>query len=458
MSALATERRFALALGLAAALVPGVAAAHGAARGFVLLLPTGWMILGGALTVLATFALMLLLPDRLFATQAALPASRRQGVVAGAISVAVLAAIVAIGFLGPSDPLENLLVLSVWTLFWVVIVITHPLAGNYWAAINPFAALAAPLAPSTPPLVLGERLSYWPAVALFAAFAWFQLVYPAPEDPRKLAMMVVAYSAVTVAAAVLFGPAAWWSRGDPFAVFLSQLAAAAPIGAGGRLQLPGKGLLALKPLPVAGIAFVLLTLSSITFDGLSHTFLWVASTGFNPLDFPGRTAMIGVNSAGLTLSFVALAAAYGVAIAAGWAWAGRPGRPLALAGRLVFSLIPISIAFHFAHYLADLLVNLQYLVKALNDPLENGADLLRLDAVEVTTSFLNTASGVQGMFITQTVAVVLGHAVAVAVAHAMVVDTGLDRRQALCLETPLALLMVLYTAIGLWLLASPAIA
>ena len=131
MSALATERRFALALGLAAALVPDVAAAHGAARGFVLLLPTGWVILGGALTVLATFALMLLLPDRLFAAQAALPASRRQGVMAGAISVAVLAAIVAIGFLGPSDPLENLLVLSVWTLFWVVIVITHPLAGNY---------------------------------------------------------------------------------------------------------------------------------------------------------------------------------------------------------------------------------------------------------------------------------------------------------------------------------------
>jgi hypothetical protein len=76
----------------------------------------------------------------------------------------------------------------------------------------------------------------------------------------------------------------------------------------------------------------------------------------------------------------------------------------------------------------------------------------------VTASFLNTASGTFAIFSAQTAAVVLGHVIGVAVAHAMLAETGSSKSEALRLEAPLAIAMVAYTAFGLWLLAAPSIA
>ena len=78
--------------------------------------------------------------------------------------------------------------------------------------------------------------------------------------------------------------------------------------------------------------------------------------------------------------------------------------------------------------------------------------------MHVTASFQNTASGALALFSAQTGAIVLGHVVGVAVAHAMLADAGLPKAQLLKLELPLALGMVAYTGFGLWLLATPAIA
>jgi hypothetical protein len=245
---------------------------------------------------------------------------------------------------------------------------------------------------------------------------------------------------------------------DPFAIFLRQLGAAAPIAVtteGLTLQVPGAGLLRLPPLPLAGVAFVLLTLSAISFDGFCRTFLWLSFLGFNPLEYPGRTALVGHNSLGLAATFVVLAAVYAGSIAAGWLWAGRPAMLPQLLGRFVYSLIPISIAYHFAHYLSDGLLNLQYLALALNDPFGSGAQLLGMEPFHVTASFQNTASGAMALFTAQTAAIVIGHIVGVGVAHAMALEFGLPRRAVLKLEAPLALLMVLYTGFGLWLLATP---
>ena len=50
---------------------------------------------------------------------------------------------------------------------------------------------------------------------------------------------------------------------------------------------------------------VLLTLSAVSFDGLSKTFWWLGLGGINPLEFPGRTAVMGRNSLGLLLSWAA---------------------------------------------------------------------------------------------------------------------------------------------------------
>lgn len=438
----------------------GPAFAHASGRGFVMLLPTNYVIWGGALAVLVSFAVLVLLPLRaapkpMAADIAATPS--RLAIAASLLSVAVIAIIILLGMLGPNDPAENLLPLSVWTVWWVVIVMLHPVFGNIWGAINPFTGPYALLrGERAPPLRYPRLVSYWPAVIIFFAFAWFQLVYPAPQDRNVLALAVILYLAVTMLAVLAFGARSWLGQADPFAVFLQQLGASAPI-VRGALRLPGAGLLLLPALPLSGVLFVLLTLSSISFDGFANTFAWLSMVGVNPLDYPGRTALMGANTMGLLGSFVLLAAIFLAAVYAGCAVVGRTAEFGHLSGRLVYSLIPISIAYHFAHYLGDTLVNLQYLVATLNDPLATGADFLGLGAFHVTASFLNTSSGTFAIFTAQTAAIVIGHVIGVAVAHAMLAEEGEARMRTMWLELPLAICMVAYTAFGLWLLAAPSI-
>ena len=450
--------RFILASVMALLLTAGPALAHASGRGFVMLLPTGYVIWGGALAVLVSFAAVSLLPSR------GVHVTRKEEVdgiwiyVTSLVSAAVIGFVLWAGLRGPNDPAENILPLAVWTLWWVVIVMLHPVIGNLWAGLNPFTGLHALLRGSRPPpLNYPAAFGFWPAVLIFLAFAWFQLVYPKPEDRDMLALALSLYLGVTMLMVLLFGPAKWLGKADPFAVFLRQLGAVAPVARTG-LRWPGAGLLSLPALPVSGVLFVLLTLSSITFDGFANTFTWLSFAGINPLDYPGRTAMMGANTAGLLAAFAVLALGFYASVALGWRWAGRSGDFNSLAGRLVYSLIPISIAYHFAHYLSDTLVNLQYLALVLNDPLQNGSDLMGLGHMHVTASFQNTASGALMLFSAQTGAIVLGHVVGVAVAHAMLADRDLPKARLLKLELPLALCMVAYTGFGLWLLAAPSIA
>jgi hypothetical protein len=442
--------------------------AHSSARGFVMLLPTGYVILGGAFAVLVTFVAVSFLPERHFLLQhnKLLENPARTGGTGQALSLLsalTLGFLIYTGFNGPRDPAENLLPLGIWTLWWVVIVLLHPVFGNLWSALNPFAGIQALLRRLTgDPHRIQSRyppaLSYWPALLTFASFAWFQLVYPAPEDPALLATVVSIYLAFTLAAVLICGAEAWLGKGDPFAVFLAQLGACAPVDAQGRLRLPGSGLLHLRAMPASGVLFVLLTLSAISFDGFASTFLWLSAVGINPLDYPGRTALMGVNTLGLAGSFLAMVSAYVLCIALGWQWSGRSIDFQLLLGRMVFSLIPISIAYHFAHYLSGTLINLQYFALALNDPAGTGANLLGLAGYHVTASFQNTASGALIIFTAQTAVIILGHSLAVAVAHAIAAECHLPRPATLKLETPLVVLMVIYTGFGLWLLATPSIA
>lgn len=451
-------------------MLPCRALAHSAERGFVLLLPTAHIIAGGALAVAASFLIIALIPDKTFL--GFFVKAKRLGRVpmpppaaASVLSALFLALLIWSGFSGSRDPLENALTLTIWTVWWVVIVLIHPILGNAWAWLNPFSGPYSLIAGEPRPrLVFPDGLSYVPALLIFFAFAWFQLVYPSPEDPEKLAAAVLAYSVLTFLAVCLFGPAMWLGRADPFAIFLrllglfSAFCRASPKHATLTLRAPGARLADIEPMPVAGVLFILLTLSSVSFDALANTFWWLALGGVNPLDFPGRTALMGLNSWGLIAAFLVLAFLFAAAVGAGWALSGRLKPFLHVLGRFVLALIPISIAFHFAHYLVDILINGQYILLAIDDPLGRGWHVLGLDHMHVTTSFLNTASGATMIFAIQTVAIVVGHIVGVAVAHLMVVCEGLPAWAGRLLETPLTILMIAYTAFGLWTLSAPAIA
>jgi hypothetical protein len=84
----------------------------------------------------------------------------------------------------------------------------------------------------------------------------------------------------------LFGSATWTRHGEVFAIFLGLFARFAPTepvtakdpGAGGlALRSFGAGLLANAPASASQIAFVLLVLASVLYDGLLTTPEWAAA-------------------------------------------------------------------------------------------------------------------------------------------------------------------------------------
>lgn len=457
----------------ALALAAGSAAAHTGGRGFVMLLPTGLYMLGGALVVALSFAVWATLPSRAFARAVSLrlPLAewRRVPLLApSGFALALLVALIYAGFTGTRDPLDNPLPPFVWSLWWIGFTCAVALFGDLWRAVNPWRALyrlataPAPLAilRRRPPIAYPPRLGVWPAVALLFAFAWYELIYPAPMDPGILAAACTGYALLTLAGMLAFGEAAWLANAEAFSVYFGLVGRLSPLAAEHRprglrvsIGMPCAGLLCAQTLERGMAAFVLLALASVSFDGLSLSFWWLARVGANPLEFPGRTSLVGVNTLGLAGAWGALAAVYAIAVRAGSAIAG--GARAAMPGRYVVAIVPIAFAYHFAHYLPLLLVEGQHALRALSDPFARGWNLIGFRDWHVTASFLERHETVHVIWNLQVAAIVLGHVAAIGVAHAIALREFGQARLALASQLPMTALMIGYTVFGLWLLSTP---
>jgi hypothetical protein len=456
------------------ALAPTAAFAHASDRGHVLLLPTGYYVAGGALAVAISFLALVALPGagtrraRPRAVELArLPASLRLWT--SWLSFLCLLVLLAAGIWGSRDPLSNPLPLTVWTLVWIGLTLLQGLVGNLWAWIDPWYGPARLLAPVLPAKhSYPARLGAWPAVLFLFAFAWFELVDTAPDDPFRLAVAVGLYWLLAFAGVALFGHAAWSERGEFLSVFFRLISAYAVVS--GRRDADQIRILAGPPghKPDAGVALapsetalLLAALASVSFDGFMRTFTWLAAIGVNPLEFPGRSALVLPNTLGLAAAVLCLGSLYLLCVAAGQRLAASRkaaagAMPLqAMAGRLVWSLVPIALAFHFAHYLVSLLVNGQYALVALSDPFALGWDLFGTADRPVAAGIAMGSDAAWLLWNVQAGVIVLGHVAAVLVCHAACMALYADRRAAMRAELPLTLLMVGYTVFGLWLLSTP---
>ena len=458
---------------LALAAAP-LAFGHAGERGFILLLPTGLFQAAGTMAVAASFLVVIWVHGatlrrvveparwRLFPVPRRVPGSN-------AAASAALVALVVAGLAGSRDPLANPLPLSVWTLLWVGLTFVHAVFGNVWPHVNPWTAFAR-----LTRRVLGRRtdddsallpwpdaLGGWPAVALLLVFAWFELVFPAPRDPAILAYAVAGYSCLTVAGMVLFGDATWARHVEIFSRFFRIVSWIAPLRTvpdedGDRalaVTLPGARLLGIGSLSAAGVVFVVVALATVSFDGLSRTFWWLHLLGENPLEHPGRTALVGRNTLGLIGATAGLLAAYAVSAAAGAWWSGAKAAPALR--RFVVSIVPIAFGYHFAHYLPSFLVDAQYALKALSDPLGLGWNLLGMRGFHVTASFLTHHASVEAIWYAQVGVIVAAHVAAVVALHGLAGESREGRLAPILSEIPLTVLMIGYTVFGLWLLSTP---
>lgn len=464
-------RRILIRFSLLAALLlqPAPALAHASDRGFVLLLPTGTYLAGGALAVALTFLVLLPVPAERLRDIAAwrralfsVAASWRTA--ANWLSFASLAALLLAGAAGSRDPLANPLPLSFWTPFWIGLPLAQGTLGDLWRWLDPWAGpcrLARRFG-LKPRLRLPPGLGNGPALLALLGFVWFELIDPAPDDPARLAAVLAAYWLASFAAMLAFGRAAWRRRGEAFSVLFARLARFAVTEwreEGSRLRLvlrpPGGGIAGAPVLPPSATLFLLLALAAVSFDGLSRTFLYLGAVGVNPLEYPGRSALVGTNTGGLLAGFAALAFAFLAAVRLGGMLAGSRRLFWAQAGTMIWSLVPIALAYQFAHYLAGFLVNVQYWLAALSDPFTRGWDLFGTAHWPIRAGVAAGSDASWAVWNAQALTIVAAHVLAVAAAHMLGFRLHPDRRGTALFLLPLTLLMILYTLFGLWLLSTP---
>jgi hypothetical protein len=130
---------------------------------------------------------------------------------------------------------------------------------------------------------------------------------------------------------------------------------------------------------------------------------------------------------------------------------GHPVDLVPAATLFAYTLVPIAIVYFAAHFYSYVVIQSQGLVPLLADPLHTGARLLPTSGYR--PSFALTDASFVWYF--QVVLIVLGHILAVYLAHVRALATYSSHRAAQRSQYPMLVLMVLYTCMSLWILAQP---
>jgi len=123
----------------------------------------------------------------------------------------------------------------------------------------------------------------------------------------------------------------------------------------------------------------------------------------------------------------------------------------AVAGSFAFTLVPISIGYQVAHYSPFLLLQGQALIPLSSDPFGFGWDLWGTRAYQLN---IGLATAKAAWFI-GVGAIVLGHILAVFLAHLLALRLAGEPARALRSQYPLVALMVFYTVLSLWIISQP---
>jgi hypothetical protein len=449
------------------------AAAHGFGQRFDLPLPLWLWVTGAGATIVLSFVIVALFVRESPLVDAharlALRIPYLGWVVSAARVLAVALFVVALlaGFFGAQDPYRNLIVTMVWVAWWVGFAFACALIGNLWRPLNPFAVLFAWAERATNGrLSLGIRyppgLGVWPAVVLFFCFAWAELVWRDKDVPLYLARAALAYSVLTWAGMLVFGRDIWLARGEAFSLAFGILGRFGPIDTrASALRFPGAGLAETARVPFSFVVFVLLMLATVTFDGFLETPLHQAlatqvqsSPALGRLLF--RLSEFGVDE-DATISTVALLAFPLIFLAAyllaSWAMVAITGKSTVtgVACAFVLTLVPIAVAYHLSHYFSLLVTAGQFIIPLASDPFGYGWNLFGTAGYRVNLAIASPYVFWYGAV----TLVVVGHVIAVYLAHAVALREFRSRRLALLSQAPMLALMVGYTMLSLWILAQP---
>ncbi|HEY1161449.1 MAG TPA: hypothetical protein VGF78_00085 [Candidatus Dormibacteraeota bacterium] len=396
--------------------------------------------------------------------------------VGGTIGVLALLTMVITGLFGSSNAALNPAEYLTWIYFWAGLVILSGLVGNLWYLLNPWAAmydLVARFAPLRPVWKL-PNVGVWPAAAAYFSFACLELTTGMANEPWVVAMLALVYSALTLAGMILFGRDEWLEHCEAFTVLFGIVGKFGPIeaergafneatparhvsahnGTVTAVYLRPWGVGLLKPGPSGWdrVFFVILMLSTLAFDGIIATPAWQDfNVTLEPVWLPmGQFGFFFVRTLGLTLLTTAFLLVFVAFIEMVIFFGSRKVDFVATATGFAMTLVPIALVYNAAHNYSYVVVQSQALIPLLNDPLGKGWHLWPAVA-NLTPSFaLAQASTV---WFAQVVLIVLGHVIAVYLAHLRAGERFRTAQRALLSQYPMLALMVIYTMTSLLILA-----
>jgi hypothetical protein len=428
---------------------------------FDLPVPLSAVLVAAMAVVAASFGLIYLLPPRPPEPEKPGPLVPREVVMAlQALAVLTVAYLAAVGIFGSQVTILNGATIFFWVLAIPLLPLVHCILGGMYEVANPFALGARLLTAGRSARVLRDerldRLGYWPAVGMLFLLVWFELALRVvPESPRALGILAVIYAAFQVGMGTWLGEG-WYRGGDLFAAVTALASTVAPIAIArdeeGFIRLH-VGFRPSRFLPVGRgrEALVTLWLAGVLADGVRVTPIWRAVTNATQ-DFTPSMGQVGSINVGDFLLDTAEILATWIAFAAFfWAFTYLAARlirqPIGEIARIVSpSLIPIALAYLLAHNLTQILVIGPLIVSAAGADAGTAAVVLQRNAAA-----LNPAA----VFFVQVGAIVLGHVVAVAMAHARLAETHPEGKLAIRADLGWLSAMLIYTATSLWVLAQP---
>ena len=418
------------------------------------------------------------------------------------LSVLLTAYVIIGGLIGTERAALNPAPAALYVGFWVGLSFFTALFGNLWALVNPWKIVwgfaETVVATFVPGRTLSLHLPYpqswgqWPAVLVFGGFAILETVIAGAAGPRALGWIIIGYTLYNFAGMYLFGRDLWLRNAEGFTVVYGFMArfsitevrsptsCCADCTSEGRcsvddgdcvdcyecynLARPSDrefnirpfcvGLNRLGDVTAPALCFVILLLSTVSFDGLSATPEWVVFSTQFLLQFPKYGGYLAnlVGVVGLPIVFgILYAATCRAMIALTRSSASESPDAGSLTRAFVFSLLPIALAYHYAHFLGFLLINGQRFIVLVSDPFGWGWDLFGTADAIINIGILSPVF----IWYFSIGAIVVGHIAGVYLAHVQAVRLYPDRRAALMSQVPMLVLMVCYTCASLWIISRP---
>ncbi len=405
------------------------------------------------------------------------------------VTIIIFITIILIGFLGPQNPVENLATLTLWIIIWIGLVYVQVIVGDVWNIVNPWKGIFELVYRNSHPkplLKYPSKLERWPGFFMLFLFIWFELIHPHPEAPFNVSIFLAIYTILMLLGMRLFGLWTWLRCCDFLSIYFHYLSLLSPIGfrtvnryycrtceyecelwdqcvdcpkctsiigsSESRIiiRIPGGGVINRRSLGLSDVAFVILMLAGISFDGLSRTTIYYAFIGYEPFPPPPRDELIIPNTVGLIMAFMLFLSIYLLIMTFSYILSGKRYGFGFYISRFILSLIPIAVVYNMAHYMDYFWINLQLFIKQISDPLGYGWNIFG-----TATMPINTSIDIQLLWHIQFFIIVLGHIISVFAAHIIALLEFRDTNIAVRSQYPVALLMIGYTVFGLWLLSAP---